>query len=42
MALNNIPAVGDDQRWKNEVEQELKELRRLVAILQSQTNARSR
>jgi hypothetical protein len=40
MALNNIQAVGDDQRWKTEVERELKELRRLVAILQSQTNAR--
>jgi hypothetical protein len=42
MAFNNIQAVGDDQRWKAEVERELKELRRLVAILQSQTNARGR
>ena len=41
MPLNNIQAIGDDQRWKAEVERELKELRRLVAILQSQVNSRS-
>lgn len=41
MPINNIQAVGDDQRWKREVEKELEALRRLVAILQSQVNSRS-
>ena len=33
MAINNVQAVGDDQKWKSEVEREIEELKRLVAIL---------
>jgi hypothetical protein len=41
MPINNIQAIGDDQRWKREVEKEIEALKRLVAILQSQVNSRS-
>lgn len=33
MALNNIQAIGDDQKWKAEVERQLQELQKQVAIL---------
>lgn len=33
MALNNIQAVGDDQKWKSEVERQLEQLAKQVAIL---------
>jgi len=41
MPINNNQAIGDDQRWKREVEKEIEALKRLVAILQSQVNSRS-
>lgn len=34
---NGIRPNGDDQQWKDAVDRELAELRRLVGILQSQT-----
>ena len=40
MAINNIQAVGDDQRWKLEAERAIRELQNQVAILIAQTNAR--
>lgn len=40
MALNNIRPLGDDQEWKNEVENVIRELQRQVAILNAQLNAR--
>jgi hypothetical protein len=30
MPINGVQAVGDDQRWKAEVEKELRDLRELV------------
>lgn len=42
MPLNGIQPVGDDQKWKAEVERELAELKRLVKILTAQVNSRSK
>ena len=42
MSINGITAVGDDQKWKLEVERYIKELERRIKVLESQTNARSR
>jgi hypothetical protein len=42
MTLNNIIAVGDDQKWKSEVERTIKELQQTVAILKNQLNARGK
>jgi hypothetical protein len=42
VTLNNVIAVGDDQKWKAEVERQLKELQTAVTILNNQLNARSR
>ena len=42
MALNNIQPVGDDQAWKAEVERIIKDLQNQVAILKTQSNARSK
>ena len=36
MAINNVKAVGDDQRWKSEVEQEIAKLAQEVAFLRKQ------
>jgi hypothetical protein len=36
MALNNVTAVGSDQRWKYEVEKEIASLKAQVAVLKSQ------
>lgn len=35
MPLNNIRAVGDDQKWKAEVERQIAALTAQVAVLQS-------
>lgn len=40
MSINNIKAVGDDQQWKQEVEQTIRDLRNQVAILSAQVNSR--
>lgn len=40
MALNNIQAVGDDQAWKAQVEEYIKELQNQVEILKAQVNSR--
>jgi hypothetical protein len=42
MPINNIQAVGDDQRWKREVEAELERLKRELAVLKAQFNARNK
>lgn len=42
MTVNGVPALGDDQRWKAEVEREIAELKRLVKILTAQVNSRSK
>lgn len=42
MAINNVRSVGDDQQWKTEVENVVKELQREVAVLKAQVNAGSR
>lgn len=42
MPINNIQPVGDDQRWKREVEVELERLKREVAVLNAQFNARNK
>lgn len=41
MPINNVQPIGDDQRWKREVEKEIEALKKLVTILQSQVNSRS-
>jgi hypothetical protein len=41
MALNNIEAVGDDQKWKAEVERQLKKALDRIAVLERQLNSRS-
>ena len=40
MALNNIKSVGDDQVWKLQVEQIVKDLQNQVAVLTVQVNSR--
>lgn len=40
MALNNIQPVGDDQLWKQQVEQIVKDLQNQVAVLNAQVNSR--
>ena len=40
VALNNIPAVGDDQQWKQQVEAAIRELQSQVKVLQAQVNSR--
>lgn len=42
MALNGIQPLGDDQKWKEQVEREIAELKRLVKILTAQVNSRSK
>lgn len=33
MSINNTPAVGDDQKWKSEVERAILELQKQVAVI---------
>lgn len=40
MALNNIQAIGDDQQWKLQVEQYIRELQAQVKVLTAQVNSR--
>lgn len=42
MAINGIQPVGDDQRWKQEVEEELRELRKLLSALLTQNSRTTR
>ena len=42
MAINNIRSIGDDQRWKEEVEKELNDLKKILAILNIQFNTRNK
>lgn len=41
MPINNIVAIGDDQRWKQEAETVIADLVRRVAVLEAQVNSRS-
>lgn len=40
MAINGIQPLGDDQRWKEEVERELQKALQRILILERQLNAR--
>lgn len=40
--INNVQSVGDDQRFKEELVRAILDLQKRVAILEAQTNARSR
>jgi hypothetical protein len=42
MAINNIQAIGDDQAWKYEMEQVVKDLQAQVAVLKAQVNSRGK
>jgi len=42
MPVNNIQPTGDDQKWKREVERAIDDLRKTVAILKAQLNARGK
>lgn len=41
MSINNIQPIGDDQRWKAEVERTIQQLVNEIAILKAQLNSRS-
>jgi hypothetical protein len=40
MPLNNVISVGDDQRWKQEVESVISDLLGRIAVLEAQVNSR--
>jgi hypothetical protein len=40
MPLNNVISVGDDQRWKQEVESVVSDLVNRIAVLEAQVNSR--
>jgi hypothetical protein len=42
MAINGIRSVGDDQQWKAEIEKQIYDLTKLVAILNIQFNTRNK
>jgi len=42
MPLNNIQAVGDDQAWKQQVENYIKDLQAQVSVLKAQVNSRGK
>ena len=42
MPINNVQAVGDDQKWKIEAEREINNLKKELAILKAQFNARNK
>lgn len=41
MPINNIVAIGDDQRWKQEAESVIADLIKRIAVLEAQVNSRS-
>jgi hypothetical protein len=41
MAINNITPIGDDQLWKQQVENLVTDLIKRVAVLEAQVNSRS-
>jgi len=40
MPINNVLAIGDDQRWKQEAESVIADLINRVAVLEAQVNSR--
>ena len=40
MPLNNVISVGDDQRWKQEVESVINDLKNRIIVLEAQVNSR--
>lgn len=40
--LNNVQSVGDDQKFNEELVRAILDLQKRVAILEAQTNSRSR
>jgi len=41
MSINNIIPIGDDQRWKQEVEVVVNDMLKRIAVLEAQVNSRS-
>lgn len=41
MPINNVLAIGDDQRWKQEAESVITDLTNRVAVLEAQVNSRA-
>lgn len=41
MPINNVLPVGDDQRWKQEVESVISDLQNRIIVLEAQVNSRS-
>lgn len=40
--INNVIPLGDDQRWKQEVESVVSDLIKRVAVLEAQVNSRGK
>lgn len=40
MPINNVISVGDDQRWKQEVEAVVNDLKNRIIVLEAQVNSR--
>jgi hypothetical protein len=40
MPINNVLPVGDDQRWKQEVESVVNDLKNRIIVLEAQVNSR--
>ena len=40
MPLNNVLPTGDDQRWKQEVESVISDLKNRIIVLEAQVNSR--
>jgi hypothetical protein len=40
MPINNVLPLGDDQRWKQEVESVVNDLKNRIIVLEAQVNSR--
>jgi hypothetical protein len=40
MPINNVLPIGDDQRWKQEVESVVNDLKSRIIVLEAQVNSR--
>ena len=40
MPINNVISIGDDQRWKEEVESVISDLKNRIIVLEAQVNSR--
>lgn len=41
MPINNVLPIGDDQRWKQEVESVIGDLQNRIIVLEAQVNSRA-